>query len=942
MSLLEKIGGGILRLGAKVARSAAEKGATKTKDAVKKGVQNKRVADSKKVPKSQRTKKQQAARDKKAADIKAKRQAARAKRDAKIKNKTTGIKGRFAKTFGAGGLGGLIGSLLGGGEDANDPTPKDGVGEPQPRQTTTSNVPDDKPIDLSWLPLAMAVSIPTIKDDEERRTYSLSNIIVTKDIELDEEGGIPFIESGTLIPTRIAEIGTLFAITDTLRDQVTDLNKQMFIANSNLKEIKKKLGLAIAQNAATNRKNERRRDEEAVEGGRIKKAALSVGGAAAAYVTVKTMGMLQRMVNVAILGSMALFADDVASMISSDEEEELPLVEDQDEADAMEGDDTTGTGVDPTEEEISEEAAEPQSELADALEGAADAMSEGAAGTLLDAGMIAGGGAMVAGTLGLTATAAVLGPAAAAATALGAGMAVGTIIADNTQIDENISQAYEDFNEENLDEMTSREEMTQKYGDAQGTVGFFGDLLGEGLFDTEEDPKDIYAAFRDMTWDDHAKLNEAYQEEYGQSLASATWKAVGDAGSEAINDLISKNTMDKHLAKTSNEGDGAASPEITTSTERKLRRGRVSGLMWSQEQIDAFAANGAGASNSPKMQKTSKQSGSFVYANLTDEQRDVYDEAVMEKAEQYRAKLEQENEGKEKDSSYSRKLNMQYNRARSDVETEVVRTGGVLGDKEALIRQGVIKGDFATGNVERGYEIDGKVVTAEEYNAELDRLSTGMDDGSGMVVNAGEPIPIEEIHAAYEAGKAGRSIPSLSTDYSTMSKSELADEAMKGNADPEFQMAMIKAGFSDEEVDIARRKGRYIARQNAIANRKQLDEQQRVEEEYVTTTRVLTDKQREIQLREEAGEETTMDRRRRTAFRRAGIRATDELNSKVDTVVDETLDEKIKSVIVPMIQNASPKKERGIPSGTTMTPTLETATPQFVAVDPFLTNRRQT
>jgi hypothetical protein len=917
MSLTSKIGGGILRLGANVARSAAAKGATKTRDAVKNGIRNKRVADSKKVPKSQRTKKQQTARDKKAADIKAKRQAARAKRDAKIKNKTTGIKGRFAKALGAGGLGGLVGSLLGGGKDANDPTPKDGVGKPQPQQKATSNVPDDKPIDLSWLPQAMAVSIPTIKDDEERRTYSLSNVIVTKDIELDEEGGIPFIESGTLIPTRIAEIGTLFAITDTLRDQVTDLNKQMFIANSNLKQIKKQLGLAIAQNAATNRKNERRRDEEAVEGGRIKKAARFVGGAAAAYVTVKTLGMLQRMANVAMLGAIALFADDIAAMISSDDEgEELPLVEDQDEAldyadeqlDAMEGDDTTGTGVNPTEEEISEEAAEPQSELADTLESAADAMSEGAAGTLLDVGMIAGVGSMVAGALGATAVAAAATTGAAAATALGAGMAIGTIITDNTQIDENISQAYEDFNEENLDEMTSREEMIQKYGDAQGTVGFFGDLLGEGLFDTEEDPKDIYAAFRDMTWDDHAKLNEAYQEEYGQSLASATWKAVGDAGSEAINDLISKNTMDKHLAET---------PKTQGARRMQGQRRREEAATALEE------VGGLSEAQDIALMRTSEP--------LTIERENF----IMDfEATQLRAKEAEDNlaafkaEHGEPDTESIRNWGMgdflfpaysdpklqekflELNKQVTDAEyfkekmfvAEKARLLGV--DAKELMHDPL---DFSfemrdwliENNISKPQQITtyGEIVRRFNY-AVMKRLH--QDSKAYFGEDALTPNPkANEVPQDIQASSLGI--------YNSMSKSELADEAMKGNADPAFHTAMIEAGFSDEEVDIAIRKGRAIARQNAIENRKQLDEQQRVEEDVTTT-----------------------------------LIPTDELNSKVDTVVDETLDEKIKSVIVPIVQNAGPQKERGIPSGTTMTPTLETATPQFVAVDPFLTNRRQT
>jgi hypothetical protein len=44
---------------------------------------------------------------------------------------------------------------------------------------------------------------------------------------------------------------------------------------------------------------------------------------------------------------------------------------------------------------------------------------------------------------------------------------------------------------------------------------------------------------------------------------------------------------------------------------------------------------------------------------------------------------------------------------------------------------------------------------------------------------------------------------SLSELYDGMTKSELATEAIKGNHHPEFHAAMYKAGFSDEEVEIA-------------------------------------------------------------------------------------------------------------------------------------------
>jgi len=171
------------------------------------------------------------------------------------------------------------------------------------------------------------------------------------------------------------------------------------------------------------------------------------------------------------------------------------------------------------------------------------------------------------------------------------------------------------------------------------------------------------------------------------------------------------------------------------------------------QQLEARKA----MANEQSMRETREQSGSLVHANMSREQKRAFDEEVQNRTQQYREEFIQKNEGKEKsDSMYNRKLNTQNARARKDVTMEILNTGGVLGDKEALIEQGVIEGDFATGNVDRSYEIDGEEVSREEYEAQQDRMNTGLlDDPSEMVVDAGEPVPIEEIEAAYEAGKAG-------------------------------------------------------------------------------------------------------------------------------------------------------------------------------------------
>ena len=588
-ALLSAIGGFLTRAAAKVAK----KGASKAADAAKKGTNAARTAAKNKrlgknTPKAQRTPKQMAARRKEAARIRAERAKARAKRQ---KSKAAATKGRLGKKIKRGMIaGGGAGALLGGGGDDNAGNPANPeIGNPKPQQSLGGALVDDPQIDMSWLPQAMAVSIPVIRDDEEERAYSLSNLIVTEDIEIAEEGGYQFIESGTMIPSRITEIGTLFRITDTLRDQINELNKRMVIANSNLSEIKKGIKTSIDENRATKRQNERRRDEADVEGGKGEKGIISdavSGVALATKLSLLAYGM--RALRAAALGGLALFANEAASWFDEEEgdfepvydDDEGEMIEDQmDSIDEM-GDDLydtddegdEGEGVDTPEEEIQAEEAADTSVLDDIV-GVFDASEEGAAGIVNDASMgalllggtgaILGsgliGGTAVGGAIAATATGAALiaaAPVLLAASGVAAATALTMGAVDYFEVDKKVADAYADWNEEELGEMASREEMNQKYGETQGTVGFFADLLGEGWLDTEEDPKEIYAAFRDMTWNEHQAISAQYQEEYGKSLAEATYNAVGEAGSEAINNLISENTMREAMEERSNEGDG--------------------------------------------------------------------------------------------------------------------------------------------------------------------------------------------------------------------------------------------------------------------------------------------------------------------------------------------------------------------------------------------------
>ena len=571
MAIVDKIVGGALRLAARVARGGAKQVATKGKQVAKNAKQSRQVAKSKQVPKKQRTKAQQKARDSKAADLKAARAAKRQKR-AQAKG---GIKSKIAGALGTGGIGGLIGSMFGGPDAQEPPTPAEyGVtppNTPHPSQSAVGST-DDPQIDLSFLPAAMAVSIPVIRDDEEERGYSLSNVVVTEDIELAEEGGYPFIEAGTLIPSRIAEIGTLFRIVDGLRDQVTDLNKQMVIANSNLSQIKDGIKESIAENQQTQRDNERRRDEEAIEnkGSRILQGAGAVATLGAGYVTMKAMGLFARAQNIALLGALAMFSDDIFAAFDDDEEVDTESNDGVDESyrdpekqyadsleSAQEGEFLTDEqmaelGLDPpggTEDAVEEEPI-PEDGLADTLDSAADALSEGPAGDLLNAGLVAGVGGLIASGVGSVAGATAVGAAAVAAapvlaavgtaaTVAGISYAAGKIIADNTQIDEYIGDAMFGGMDEDLSEIeaASEEEMAEKFEGQEG-VDLMADLLGEGMFDMEEEPEEIKAAFVDMDHDTYRALEDDYEEQTGTPLQEAIVDAVGVEGYSDIMDMI--------------------------------------------------------------------------------------------------------------------------------------------------------------------------------------------------------------------------------------------------------------------------------------------------------------------------------------------------------------------------------------------------------------------
>ena len=475
-----------------------------------------------------------------------------AARNAKVKEKTAGFKSKIGKMMGPGLIGGMLGKMMSGADDAEKAakeTPE--IAQPQPQQTATETKTGDDPfIDISAAAAGFAAAIQAAisvdKEPNEERAISASSIVVVEDIQLDEEGGYPFIESGTLIPSRIAEIGTLFSITDRLSGRMDDVYKRVFILDSTLKQLAKQLGVAIDANAATARANERRRDEEDVEEKKspIKSAVIGAAALVGLAAAAKISAIAMRTLKVATLGGIAMFADDVAAMM---EEEEVPEVDEEAEAIIEEQMDDLDEADDEKILAAQEIAEETPSMIDSAIESYEKYFEDDlVAGSLGSASLIASGAGIIATAAGATAAAPVLGVAAAITGAAALGYGVGNMIADNTQIDEKIGEAIDYVvGNQSIEDVASDQEMNEKFGDKRGAA-LLGDLLGEGMFDMAEEPREIIAAFKDIDtqkklWD----LEDDYEQLYGRSLDEALLDVVGTKGLESIDNFVTTNIINK-------------------------------------------------------------------------------------------------------------------------------------------------------------------------------------------------------------------------------------------------------------------------------------------------------------------------------------------------------------------------------------------------------------
>jgi len=472
-----------------------------------------------------------------------------AARNAKVKEKTAGFKSKISKMMGPGLIGGMLGKMMSGADDAEKAakeTPE--IAQPQPQQTATETKTGDDPfIDISAAAAGFAAAIQAAisvnREPNEERAISASSIVVVEDIQLDEEGGYPFIESGTLIPARIAEIGTLFSITDRLSGRMDDVHKRVFILDSTLKQLAKQLRDAIDANAATARANERRRDEEDIEEKKspIKSAVIGAAAIVGLAAAAKISAIAIRTLKVATLGGIAMFADDVAAMM---EEEEVPEVDEEAEAIVEQQMDDLDEADDEKILAAQEIAEETPSMIDSAIETYEKYFEDDVvAGSLGTASMIASGvGLLAAGT----AAAPVLAVAGAISGAAALGYGVGNMIADNTQIDEKIGEAIDYIvGNETIEDVATDQEMNEKFGDKRGAA-LLGDLLGEGMFDMAEEPREIIAAFKDI--DTQKKLwalEDDYEQLYGRTLDEALLDVVGAKGLESIDNFVTTNIINK-------------------------------------------------------------------------------------------------------------------------------------------------------------------------------------------------------------------------------------------------------------------------------------------------------------------------------------------------------------------------------------------------------------
>lgn len=494
------------------------------------------------------------------------------------KRKVGKIKSGITKSLGLGGLGALIGTAMDAKNKANETNAANAAtaaaAAAQGDQTPT---PTDSTISFEGLAASIQQAMPNLEglDNSSNRSASnMASLIFREDvgIQMDDlqEDLNPIIPAGTFVSSRILELGNLHGVVDMLRQQVGLLNVDMGQVNDNLSLIADKLGIAIDQNARTNRANERQRDEEDVEktekasmlGNLINDAKTSAKAGAAVVA-----GILATAVGGALVMTTGFLLEDAAEEAATTPDEGTGVQETAAEAEEVPVEDSQSALTDFAnwmEKAEDQENTEDKTVLQSAVGASMDNVGTGLA--------VAGIAASVGTAVGVAALAPVA-PLAAAATA---GYIAGTVIYEQTGLKEGINDMIVSHLEgESLDigASTDPATMREKYNGKDG-VSLLGDLLGEGMFDLAEDPNDIAAFFRDNIQDmeEFNQLNSEYQEEYDRPITSALNDVLGTKGVESIFDIILANAIKKmEEAKAKQKAVEPSNTGITLKTEPPVR-----------------------------------------------------------------------------------------------------------------------------------------------------------------------------------------------------------------------------------------------------------------------------------------------------------------------------------------------------------------------------------
>ena len=327
-------------------------------------------------------------------------------------------------------------------------------------------------------------------------------------------------------------------------------------------------------------------------------------------------------------------------------------------------------------------------------------------------------------------------------------------------------------------------------------AGAIGLGIGYGLYKTGEAIGDAF-----VTTSEEAALEAAEESGlYNKNM-------IGD--SEVNPEILAQTTDPAQLEAILADDD--LSDESKQMVQARLQE--IGGSEGNTSNIDGSEGNTSNSESggrtvevqsSTSMKETHKESGTGVFnkGKMSPEQKQLYNEELSNRKQQYRDKWQERYGEKEMPKHI---LGIADKQAERDFHKEIYKTGSVFGSQADLLEQGVISnltGSYKTGKVDSTYEIDGEEVSREEYQAKKDQMSgrgqgndwknkTGFDvwlkDGSTVTVNSDEEIAELErkgLADADEIALAKEQVRLENTDPSEMVVDEETPESESKPMDP--------------------------------------------------------------------------------------------------------------------------------------------------------------